>query len=173
MSVKNILVGVGLLVGATAGGTAVGSAVFSPDGQDEVTTQVIRDAPKPIILPITSGAEAQVFSDGLDGLKSSGAVSIESVSDASVIVTTKIDDWAPQTEFSRETILTGLAYGAVGREDSTFLVFGLVPDEVDTVELGGKRVPIVGNTWQVEVASSAVTNLRVGNSAADRWVVLD
>lgn len=62
------------------------------------------------------------------------------------------------------TIASGQAWALYGEPDGTWLLIGVVPDEVDEVRVDGRLVDLAGNVWSTRIESGEVT-LEIGSSS--------
>lgn len=69
-----------------------------------------------------------------------------------------------ETCFDADTVSAGWAYGFAGGPGEPPLVFGVVPDGVDTVELSDTDIELRGNVWSGLFTSSEPAELRVAST---------
>ena len=123
-----------------------------------------------LIFAPATGFEPVLFDYAVSG-RGNGPVVISSVDDSQVCVTIEVGDGVSDGCYDAPIVATGLAYGVLG-DHGRYLATGVVPDQVDTVTVGGVPVPIVGNVWFVELDSAAPAELRVGDSRSGNFAVL-
>lgn len=115
------------------------------------------------IFEATTGTEEPLFDYAVSG-RGSGPAVIDSVDDAEVCVTIRRADETSSGCYNAATVRTGLAYLLLGTPDQGYLAVGVVPDQVDTVTLGGTPVAVIDNVWSVELSDATSAELRVGDS---------
>ena len=91
-----------------------------------------------------------------------------SIDDTGVCIRVVIDDQRSEGCIEAEVIATGLAWGLHSDPSGGWELTGVVPDAIDTVEVDGRPVMLVGNVWSAHVDVTPV-ELRVGDSTAGRW----
>jgi hypothetical protein len=164
-----------LAFAACASGTLIASAatnIGGPDQSDAVLRAESAPLPKPFVLPFLNGHEQPLFSYELSRLTEGGIVKQASSTDDGVQLMISTDEVTFTPSCDRFTVMTGLCFGVVGQEDGSFLVFGVVPDQVDSVNLDGRDVDIRGDVWTVVVPDGSVRVLLVGDAKNDLWARL-
>lgn len=165
---------VAIFAGLFTGSFAIASAALtgdeSPPAKELADVPVAADVSSVVFAP-TTGLEERMFSSSVSGRGSSGGYSIDSATDAGVCVGFERDNGESGTAcFDTQTVSTGIAYGLFETAGGAS-VFGVVPDEVDEVSVGGERADLSGNLWTIQLDNLAprslvVTDLESGHSAA-------
>jgi hypothetical protein len=171
MKLRSAIITTCVALGATAGAFTV-TAALSTHSDGSQSSTIVRDAPDPMIFEPTSGSEPVAFE--FDVTSSAGTENIEilSVGADKVCVKVHLHDGEGDLCFDERTVSSGLAYGIFGEPDGRFTLVGVVPDEVDTVEITGLSVKRAGNIWTASADSDAPAVLRVGNSVSGRFITL-
>lgn len=120
-------------------------------------------------FPPTQGAHAPPFQFRITSVGRLPTVEITSIDEHQVCVRVVNASETLTRCFGADTIAMGWAYGIAGAAGGSRLVFGVVPDEIDTVLLGDEPALLVGNVWAIEVASTQALPLVVGDSVEERW----
>lgn len=161
------------MVGVAGGSFGVTSALSSTgEGQaDDQRLVAITLSPGPFAA--TDGNEPAVFSYSFDELRDVPGVTIVSVDESGICADIQfLGGMSQGTCTDRATLETGLGYAAFGQDNGTYFIVGFVPDEVDSVEVGGHAVSLMGNVWTSTIDSGIQLDLRVGNSKAAKWATL-
>ncbi|MFW2383224.1 MAG: hypothetical protein ACN4GZ_15840 [Acidimicrobiales bacterium] len=157
---KKTLFTAAALAGLAFGGMALGNAVTGPSLGDtaEVPDEnvVVMDTP-PLLIEPTSGREepnfeAQVASSdngSTSHLVEGMAVTILDRSEnGDVCYSLQRADSLEEGCYSEHVIRTGMAYSAAqAHPDDPIVVVGIVPDSVDSVQIGESQIQVVGNIW--------------------------
>lgn len=161
------------VLGAGVGAFSVASALSSSESLTDGPIRVLEVAVDPVVFAPTSGEETLLFDYIVSEPRNLPQVKVVSNSSDMVCLDVTFEETSARDICSdRATIRTGLAYAAFGRSDGSFLVVGVVPDDVDTVYVGESKVSFEGNVWVTEVPSGEVVQLRVGNSRTQTWAIL-
>jgi hypothetical protein len=171
MKLRTLLVSIGLTTGATVGAFTMVSGISTvPEQPPEPTVTV--EAPEPLILAPTAGNETAVFEYEVTGTERTASVELSSVDATETCLSVSLTDGRADVCFDSKTVSSGLSYGAFGEPDGTFVVVGVVPDEVDTVELAGRPVELTDNVWSTRLPTDSPAELRVGNSTTGSFITL-
>lgn len=172
---RAFLVGFGVVAGASVGAFAAASATSESGGaRHEANGQADRHETSEDLVFSAELIDdlAGTFAYELSHLDPDGDVSLTSNADGGYCIRLAVDEGDVGACGTEEVISTGLAYLLAGRPDGTYVLAGMVPDAVDTVELDGSPVAIDGNIWSTVLADDAPRTLRVGDSTSDTWVEL-
>lgn len=161
------------LVGAAVGAFGIASAL-SADSHEKGADQGRVDVTlSPGPFAATTGSEAATFEYSFSELKDVPGVKVASADNKGICLNIEFQGGASEgTCTDAETLTTGLGYAAFGQEGGSFFVVGLVPDEVDTVTVGGQPASLDGNVWTFTITAGKTVDLRVGNSSANKWATL-
>jgi hypothetical protein len=178
MNVRQAAAALGLFLGCAAASFVVVSAINGGAPRESqnmagATQYPISDPIQPV-APATGNEEA-VFEYSMEKLRANDVVEISSVDESGVCSVIRLDDQRVEGCVDAISIASGVAHLAIGREDGGFTIIGLVPDSVDSVQLGGVDVEINANIWIAELGPTdrvAAVDLTVGSSRSDTWVAL-
>lgn len=125
-----------------------------------------------LIFSPTTGQEPALFEYAVTSADRTSYVRIVEVTDSSVCAEVEHDGAVSEPCVDALTVATGLAYGVIGLGDGTYLAFGVVPDAVDLVEVGGAPVELAGNVWSTVLPDNTPADLRVASAAAGQFATL-
>lgn len=173
MEAKRYLFPVSAAVVACLGAAALVAAAASDSGAgSSVPTVGSLEPLPPLIFAPTTGREEAVFEYRISESVGDSVIRPSSIDATGACVSVELEGGSTEGCFDAQTIAAGIAYGAFGHSDGTFVVIGIVPDAVDTVEVGGKEVTLTGNVWSTRLNSDAPASLTVGDSTTDTWATL-
>jgi len=157
--------GVAAVLGAGFAAYLGGSVIFAAgdNGTPHESTAVesgelIAPTSNDLLLPATSGREPVVFRGevslaGNGYTLSKGEASFVLRSGAGkgeVCVDVKIEDLVSTPCWTRDIILTGMAFAAYGNQDSGIRIVGVLPDDAGPVSIAGAKIEPQGNIWFYE-----------------------
>lgn len=178
VAASTIVILIAVLVAASRGGSETTPELASGGGTDAPATSPTTEAlpeqqlDASLLFAPTTGTEPAVFDYEITG-RGTPEMSILTVTDDEVCTRVELADGEAASGCADAlSVRTGLAYGLFGESTGGFTLVGVVPDEVDTVQLNGVDVEIVANTWKTRLDSAAPAELRVGNSRTGQFVVL-
>lgn len=178
MTPIKVLLAASIVTGAGMGAFALASAATDDSSAQTSRGPELQEAleveiPEPLVVAATSGSEQSVFKYEISDTVGNDLVHslISDIEGVCAVFELK-DGSIAEPCFDAQTVATGLAYGLFGEEDGSFTMIGIVPDTVDTVELGGNAIEISGNVWSTNLKAASPAELRVGDSATNRWVTL-
>lgn len=162
----NLKVALGcVLCASCVGAIVVAASASDADPSQQHSVQSVDDAP--FGLPRIDHRTDAHFSTDLTGLRSLGPITSARLVDDIVQLEIKDGDLQAISTCDLGTIETGLCFGVYGREDGTLLALGVVPDEVDAVQIEGVEVQLDQNLWWAVLPSKELLDLVVIDAERD------
>jgi hypothetical protein len=150
----------------TGAGTSV-SALASDEQQTAMAafpTATSWDQPEEFDFVVTAAANAPNtvdFSDNEIAVNITSAESDDSVDMPGVCFRVDLPGTAVDGCVGRGLLATGLAYGAFQDGDGPIEIIGIVPDEINEVEINGTTLTPTNNVWHYTTTQSAPLQITV------------